>query len=201
MFACLLATYITGLRGIYLALAINCALYIFLKIKIESNLVINPFLWVGFFLGVTFFIVLISNPEVMQILHLSRSESDTIRFKQGMLMLQEIQSHPLFGTGFGSIIPDSGRLYSYEQFNLSLILKTGLFGILAGIFYITEWAKYFIKTKPKNLSGEQRFNFIINLICLTTIFTMSATNPYMFNFVGFIFIFFFSTNIAIICSK
>ena len=184
-----LALLITGLRGLIASLILSFVLAKFIVKYISgSNISIAVSVFFSILIGAAL-VAIASDPNMMDNIGLSRSSSDQVRSEQTSLLLGEFLNYPIAGKGFGSTVSNFDRpeeaTFAFEQYVLSLLMKTGLLGLCSLIYYIYQWCIYFDIKSVLNRRSDRRIILFYFLFMLLTIFIGSTSNPYLFNFVGF----------------
>jgi len=195
------AIFYTGLRGILLAIILGFILFIFLRANLEKcydKIYRLVFILIALTAALVF---IVSSSSILSQFGLDRIGSDSIRYTQGHVLIGEIFKYPLFGNGFGSVIEGYQRLFSFEQYILALVMKVGIIGLLVFYFYMKRWIDFYQNRELSSFSKEEKNRYIGNTIGLISIFVLTATNPYLFNFVGFVFLLFFVVDHAVLTSK
>lgn len=195
------AIFFTGLRGMLLAVMLGVVLFCLLRANLDKYYD-KIYRLVFLVIILTVFIVFFaSSSNTLSYFGLARIGSDSIRYAQGNVLIGEIFKYPLFGNGFGSVIEGYQRLFSFEQYILALVMKVGFFGLVVFYIYMKRWIKYYQNRKLSSLSKKDKNRYIGNTIGLISIFVLSATNPYLMNFVGFVFILFFVVDHSVLTYK
>lgn len=125
------------------------------------------------------------NPQVLEMVGLARDVSDVTRVDQAQALLNAFTSHPFFGMGFGSystaLIRSSETPYSYELVFYALLMKVGLFGIvaLAALLYFSLRIARIGRFASQSPARHSHW------VAFTAGFWFAgATNPLVVNFVG-----------------
>ncbi len=195
------AIFYTGLRGILLAVIFGFIVFVFLSTNLASaydKVYRLVFILVAL---VTSLVFIASSSNVLSHFGLARSGSDSIRYTQGHVLMSEIINYPILGKGFGSVIENYQRLFSFEQYVLALVMKVGIVGLILFYFYMKTWIKHFQKREFSSLNKEEKNRYKGNIIGLISIFVLSTTNPYLMNLVGFVFILFFVVDHSVLTAK
>ena len=186
------ALYISGLRGLFGALILS---FVFAKLIgryfTRSSFALSFAVFCSICCG-ALTVSVVSVPANLEYFGLSRDISDSTRSEQTELLLNQFLKNPILGKGMGGTVDDYERpeeaTYAFEQYLLSLLMKTGSLGMILAFYYIYIWTSYlksrllFIDTFDCRSMGET-LTFL-----LLTIFIASASNPYLFNFVGYAYI-------------
>jgi len=195
------AIFYTGLRGMLLAGIFGLIVFLFLRKNLQSFYdKIYRLVFIAITLAVSI-VFIASSSNLLSYFGLARLGSDSIRYEQGYVLIGEIFKYPLFGNGFGSVIEGYQRLFSFEQYILALVMKVGIVGLALFYIYMKRWIEYYQIRDYSSLSKEDKNRYIGNTIGITSIFVLSASNPYLMNFVGFVFILFFVVDHSVLTSK
>ena len=201
-FAALIAS---GLRGFFFAFLYAGALTLFVKMIIQSKIKILMRLNFVFLVGVCISVAIIffgSNPDLLEHFGVSRVGSDSVRYEQSKVLMNEIEGNIIVGKGLGATVsyfyrPEEAP-YAFEQYILSLVMKTGAIGVLFFSFYSIMWLRVFQKRKISNFSKQEISKYLALFFMLNAIFAASSSNPYLFNFVGLFYIYFICVEHAIL---
>ena len=124
------------------------------------------------------------DPQLLELLGLSRADSDSVRWSQLDEMLAAIQESPVVGHGFGASLPtvrDEEAPFAYELMTLALVMKLGLFGVAIAVglvsFMIYQISPY---RWPDNARSTYASYFGYMIACIF--------NPYLFGFFGTFFV-------------
>ena len=202
----ILALYFNGQRGIYFAALYSglCATFLYFIIKNNVRILIKYFFSISVILAVII-IFFASNPIFLEYIGFSRPLSDDIRFSQSSILLNEFSQHSLIGKGFGSTSQEIDRPeaspYSFEQFLLSMLMKTGLLGVLAFILYNIIWQSCLEKRSVFSLNSDEIKKYCTLFFLITFIFCASTSNPYLFNFVGIVYIYIVTVEYLVLLEK
>ena len=117
--------------------------------------------------------------------------SNNIKIKQSQLLLRKWLKRPLLGHGYGSYLENFVRSeeapFSYEMVFFSLLMKTGIVGVLFWIFLI------FALIYTKYRYGKNDISDFSSWLFLVVSFgVLVQTNPLLFNSVGIAFLLFVS---------
>jgi hypothetical protein len=195
----------TGQRGFFFAFLYAGALTFFVKMLIQSKIKILMRLNFVFLVGACISVAIIffgSNPDVLEHFGVGRVGSDSVRYEQSSALMNEIEGNIIVGKGLGATASNFDRpeeaQYAFEQYTLSLVMKTGAIGVLFFSFYSIMWLRVFQKRKISNLSKQEISKYLALFFMLNAIFTASTSNPYLFNFVGLFYIYFICVEHAIL---
>lgn len=201
IFFLIIAVFFTGLRGLLLAAIFGTAIFMLLNSYL-INLYKNIYRLVFITIALSVILVLASSSsDILSYFGLQRIGSDSIRYNQGWVLINEILKYPVFGKGFGSVIENYQRLFSFEQYMLALIMKVGIVGLLLFYFYMKKWIFNFQIRDVSSFSEHEKRRYIGNTIGIISLFVLSSTNPYLMNFVGFVFILFFVVDHSVLTFK
>ena len=117
--------------------------------------------------------------------------SNNIKIKQSQLLLRKWLKRPILGYGYGSYLENFIRSeeapFSYEVVFFSLLMKTGIVGIICWIFLI--FSLIYIKYR---YGKEDIYDFSSWLFLSVSFGILVQTNPLLFNSVGIAFLLFIS---------
>ena len=117
--------------------------------------------------------------------------SNNIKIKQSQLLLRKWLKRPLLGYGYGSYLENFIRSeeapFSYEMLFFSLLMKTGIVGVLCWIFLILSLIYIKYKYGKGNISDFSSWLFLSVSFAI-----LVQTNPLLFNSVGIAFLLFIS---------
>ena len=120
--------------------------------------------------------------------------SNNIKIKQSQLLLRKWLKRPLLGYGYGSYLENFIRSeeapFSYEMVFFSLLMKTGIVGILFWIFLLFSLIHIKYKYGKKDISDFSSWLFLV-----VSFGILVQTNPLLFNSVGIAFLLFISMDV------
>lgn len=147
-----------------------------------SALLVVPFL-------ASFILSPVLDPDFLSAIGLSREGSDDLRSEQFRPLLAAFLRSPLIGTGFGSgidLVRSEVTPYAYELTVLAILMKVGVFGVLAGCLLLAHVFQL------RGVIGQRHFpRKLAPLYALYFSFILSCFfNPYLFGFFGTFFLLF-----------
>lgn len=178
----IVALYVSYTRALWIATILGVIIIIMFKDNVKARDLIIVAIITCLVLGS----VILTNTDSIFV-RLSSIINDSGAYERVIQInsiLEKWGEHFLFGTGFGgyaNYIRVDAAPYSYEVALIALLMKLGIVGTflwficLVYIFYIT-------KPKSMNLKFKKKWRY---MLAATVGFLFStATNPYLFNFVG-----------------